>query len=97
MRSICHGSRPAGRTIRTAQSFGLFLLLGILFLVPLAANAQSPPVDGMRPADLRRHAIVGATVIPRPGETIENAVIIIRDGVIESVGEGLDVPAGYRV
>ena len=39
----------------------------------------------MRPADLRTHAITDATVIPSPGQKIEHATIIIRDGVIEHV------------
>ena len=51
----------------------------------------------MRAADPSRHAIVGATVTTKPGTTIEGATILIRDGVIEAVGAGIEVPAGYRV
>ncbi len=61
------------------------------------ARPQAAPVVGMRPADPARHAIVGATVTTMPGTTIENATILVKDGVIEAVGAELAVPAGYRV
>jgi HAD superfamily hydrolase (TIGR01509 family) len=40
---------------------------------------------------------VGAKVIPAPGEKLESATILVRDGVIEAVGTDITVPAGYRV
>jgi N-acetylglucosamine-6-phosphate deacetylase len=60
------------------------------------APAQQAPVNGMRPADLRAHAITNATVVTQPGETIENATIVIRDGVIESVGANVTPPPDAR-
>ena len=59
--------------------------------------AQQPPVIGMRPSDPARHALVGAKVIVAPGNTIDKATILVRDGVIESIGPDIAVPAGYRV
>ncbi|MHC4320557.1 MAG: hypothetical protein ACYS1B_18720, partial [Planctomycetota bacterium] len=41
--------------------------------------AQPAPVEGIRPAQVRTHAIVGATVVTAPGRAIEGATIIIRD------------------
>ncbi len=41
-------------------------------------------------------AIESATVHVRPGKTIENATVIVRDGAIAEVGEGLPAPAGAR-
>jgi N-acetylglucosamine-6-phosphate deacetylase len=77
-------------------------VLGALALFPAlawspVATAQPEPVNGMRPVDLRTHAIVGATVVTEPGHAIEEATIIIRDGVIDSVGRGLEVPLDARV
>jgi imidazolonepropionase-like amidohydrolase len=64
----------------------------------LAATPQQvPPSDDIRTPDLRRDAIVGATVTTRPGESIENATILLRDGLIEAIGETIEIPAGYRV
>ena len=59
--------------------------------------AQTAPVNGIRQAEVRTHAIVGATVVVRPGRTIENATVVIRDGVIEAVGPEVPVPANARV
>ena len=61
-----------------------------------ASLAQVAPVNGMRPSDPARHALVGATVVVAPGTTLAKATILIRDGVIESIGPDVAVPAGYR-
>ena len=62
-----------------------------------ATHAQQPPTNGMRPSDPARLALVGAKVLIAPGNTIEKATILVRDGVIETVGAEVVVPAGYRV
>ena len=62
-----------------------------------APSPQSAPPDDIRDSDVRRTAIVGATVITRPGESIEQATILLRDGFIEAIGEEIEIPAGYRV
>ena len=59
--------------------------------------AQSAPVQGIRPAEVRTHAIVDATVVAAPGHTIEGATVVIRDGVIQAVGAGVAVPPEARV
>jgi len=63
----------------------------------LPSLAQDEPPNGMRAADLRLHAITGAKVVVKPGEAIDNATIIIRDGVIEAVGADIAIPPGARV
>lgn len=57
------------------------------------ASAQSPAV-GMRPSDVRFDAIEHARLIVRPGKTIENATIVMKDGWIIAVGAGLVPPEG---
>ena len=42
-------------------------------------------------------AVVGARVHVRPGQTLENATVIIDGGKVKAVGVGLAVPAGARV
>ncbi len=42
-------------------------------------------------------AIVGATVYTGTGAVIRNGTVLMRDGKIEAVGEGLAAPAGYQV
>jgi len=75
-------------------------LIRLAALAGLAASttslAQVAPVNGMRPSDPARHALVGAKIIVAPGTTIEKATVLIRDGVIESVSPDGPVPPGYR-
>ncbi|MEO8754004.1 MAG: hypothetical protein ABI624_15140, partial [Casimicrobiaceae bacterium] len=59
--------------------------LGALLLLALpapSAAASDPPL-----------ALVGGRVIVRPGEApLENATVLLRDGRVQSVGVGLDLP-----
>ena len=71
----------------------LFLAMG----AAAASVAQPGPVNGIRPAEVRTHAIVGATVVTAPGQTIEDASIIIRNGIIEAVGTDLIIPPEARL
>lgn len=43
------------------------------------------------------YALVGATVHPVAGPTVDNGVIVIRDGRIEAVGAGIDPPTDAEV
>jgi N-acetylglucosamine-6-phosphate deacetylase len=61
------------------------------------SHAQQPPVNGMRPSNPARYALVGGKVLVAPGQTIEKATVLIKDGAIEAVGADLAAPAGYRV
>ncbi|MHC5114328.1 MAG: amidohydrolase family protein [Planctomycetota bacterium] len=82
----------------TVCRLAMTLLAAAVAIAPARlASAQSEPVNGMRPADVRRDAIVGATVIPAPGQRLEAATVVLRQGVIESVGVGVAVPAEARV
>ncbi|MEY4116917.1 MAG: hypothetical protein RLZZ116_245 [Planctomycetota bacterium] len=60
------------------------------------AVAQVAPINGMRPSEPARYALVGAKVIVAPGKTLEKATLLIKDGVVESIGPDIAVPAGYR-
>jgi imidazolonepropionase-like amidohydrolase len=42
-------------------------------------------------------AITDATVITSPGTSVENATVVLRDGLIEAVGAGVEAPADARV
>jgi hypothetical protein len=59
--------------------------------------AQPAPEVGIRPAEVRTHAIVGATVVTAPGHAIEGATIVVRDGVIAAAGPEVTVPPQARV
>ncbi len=55
------------------------------------------PINGMRATELRVHAIVDAEIVTAPGNRIERGAIVIRDGVIEAVGEDLTLPPEARI
>ena len=50
--------------------------------------AQTVPTEGIQERDARVHALIGARVIVEPGQVIEDATIVMKDGVIQSVGAG---------
>ncbi|MCB9838759.1 MAG: amidohydrolase family protein [Phycisphaeraceae bacterium] len=68
-----------------------------LYLPAVSAMAQPAPLNGPKPTDEQWHALVGATVVPSPGESIENATIVIRGGMIISVVPNAAPPEGARV
>lgn len=58
---------------------------------------RTQPVDGMRDNSTGYHALVGARVVTGPGQVLDNATIVIRNGLIQSVGRNQAAPAGARV
>lgn len=72
---------------------GSALALGLL----VSVAAADDPAESPGGAPHRVHALVGASVVPRPGTRLEHATVVIRDGLIEAVGEGVIPPADARV
>lgn len=87
------------RIYRPPFALLMFMLVAAGVLSGFAATswAQPAPERGPRHVDPRWHALVGATVIPEPGKRIDNATIVVRDGLIRSVRAGGAAPAGARV
>lgn len=87
-------------TIRQ-HKFRQFLQLGFLTVIALMFSevmfGQTIPVDGMKENTPSVHAFTNATVVHSPGEVTSNATMIIRDGIIESVGDNISIPADARV
>jgi imidazolonepropionase-like amidohydrolase len=89
---------PAPRAGRRATLFLLVLLVAVLATVPAApaaAQVQRPdevpdPDDVPRVTDA--YAIENARVVVAPGEVIDGATVVVRDGLIEAVGRGVPVP-----
>ena len=63
------------------------------------ALAQEPPPVGMRPADVRRDALIHVTIAAMPGERLADAVVLMKDGWIERTGAygSFDIPAGTTI
>lgn len=76
---------------------GMMAVMLALLIWPAAALAQTAPTDGMKVNTPGVHAFTGATVVTAPGETLENTTLVIRNGVVESVGTNVSVPEDARV
>src|SRR5438270_9460504 len=83
--------RPCRLSCRAAEvrMSGRFLCFSVVSLLLLAAPAfaDAPGV----------YAITGGTVHPVSGPEIANGVVIIRDGLIESVGANTAIPADATI
>ncbi len=75
-----------------ANRVGSLIFAG-LFLVLLAAAAAGL----VRAEPPRIYAITHARLVAAPGRVIEGGTIVIRDGLIEAVGQGLEAPADAYV
>ncbi len=42
-------------------------------------------------------AVTGVRIVVGPGEVLERGALVVRDGIIEAVGEGIDIPADATV
>jgi imidazolonepropionase-like amidohydrolase len=73
---------------------GTFVLGLVLVEVAFAAEIQPP---GLMPEPPEWRALVGGRVVVRPGEVLESATILVRDGRVASVGREVTVPAGAEV
>ncbi|MFY7921749.1 MAG: amidohydrolase family protein [Gemmatimonas sp.] len=75
------------------------LSLAVLSVSTLGAqqSSRTEPVAGLRANATGYHALVGARVVTAPGQLLDNATIVIRNGVVTAVGTGIATPAGARV
>jgi imidazolonepropionase-like amidohydrolase len=95
---ILHRVQTPARLSPPGRFAALSALLGTLFCLattPLPAVDLLPP--GHRPLPVGVHALVGGRVVVKPGTTLDNATILLRDGVITEVGTAVQPPADARV
>ncbi len=77
-------------------------LAGLLLagLLPAGLQAQqatrTDPIEGIRDNSTGFHALTNARVVVEPGRVLNDATVVIRNGIIQSVGSG-SAPAGARV
>lgn len=62
-----------------------------------APRVSTTPIEGLRDASPRTHALVGARVVVSPGNVIDKGTLVVRDGMIVAVGTDVAVPADARV
>jgi len=75
------------------------ILVLTAFLVFYAGRmiAQIEPAVGIRKNTPTVHALKNLIIIAAPGKKIEHGTIVVRDGVIESAGANITIPADARV
>ena len=83
----------------TVRQFVLLATAALLWTPasPSLADEPAPRPNGPFQRVHRCHALTGADVIVRPGERLEDAVIVIRDGMIESIGTDITIPPDARL
>jgi len=73
-----------------------FWSLGLLFVLGFG-GASGLAADEPRPArGPRVHAIEGVRIFVAPGRTLEDATLVLREGLVEAVGEAVETPADAR-
>jgi imidazolonepropionase-like amidohydrolase len=69
--------------------WGLFTLMG--------AYPQTKPVEGIRQPKPGFYALTNAEVVTEPGVTLLNATVIVKDGIIQRVGQNITIPTAATV
>ena len=75
----------------------IVVIAGLVLTGSIAAQQRTTPAFGLHENTPRVHAFTGANVVIAPGTTLEDGTVIIRDGIIEAVGEAPAIPADARV
>jgi len=73
----------------------LLALLATLLLLVVAAPTAAQDIDDL-PAVTDTYALEGARVVQAPGEILESATVVVNDGIIDAVGEDVDIPYDAR-
>lgn len=76
------------------KPFILFLLL--LCAATLAQAQPHFPYNGVQDQRPDGWLLKNATIVSSPGQTLEAADLLLREGKIEAIGKGLKLPKGYR-
>jgi len=77
------------------KPFVLFLLL--VFATAITQAQPHFPYNGVQDQRPDGWLLKNATIVSSPGQILENADMLLRDGRIEAIGKGLSLPKGYRV
>lgn len=86
------GAKRPSQPRSARPSLAPVALAGIL--TTLAALAAPTPASAAAP---EVHALTGVRIVVAPGKVIESGTLVLRDGLIEAVGEEVEVPPDARV
>jgi len=74
-----------------------FLMSVVCVALASVALAQTSPQIGLRDNTPTVHAFINARIVQMPGKIIANGTLVVRNAVIESVGEHVVPPADAQV
>jgi len=74
-----------------------FFFLAVFVLCSAVAVGQIAPVAGMRDNTPSVHAFTNARIVTAPGKVIAKGTLVVREGIIEAVGENVSPPPDARV
>jgi hypothetical protein len=74
---------------------GLAALLSTALVLLLGPLAHAQSIDDL-PSVTDTYALENARVVQAPGQVLESATVVVEDGLIEAVGEHVDVPYDAR-
>jgi imidazolonepropionase-like amidohydrolase len=78
-------------SIRQSKVRSIFILLWPLICVSSVAG-QTEPVIGLHVNTPKIFALTHARIVTRPGDALQEATLLVRDGYIEQVGAEVDIP-----
>jgi len=85
----------------TIPKTGLVLWLSVALLLPLLGSGtlagDLDPVLGIRDKSPTARAFTNAHIVISPEESLDSATMIIEDGIIVAVGQGIAIPKGIPV
>ena len=87
-----HWTHAARMTASTFRRYGFGLLSLVLLVLPSRLAAQDYEV----PTVTDTYALQNARVVQAPGQVLESATVVVRDGVIDAVGPDAEVPYDAR-
>ena len=74
-----------------------FILLLVLVIPFLSYSQEGFPVNGVNDIRENHYAFINANIIIDYKTKLENGILVIKNGVITSVGKDVSIPEGIRV
>lgn len=69
----------------------------LLLILLLVCGFKPALADDLRQSEPSSHALVGVRVVTQPGTVLDNATIVIQDGIIVAVGNDIAAPPNARI
>lgn len=73
------------------------MILWVLTILVFSLAGHAQDIDDALKPVTQTYAFKNATIIPAPGEKMEAATIVIKNGLIHAMGSDITIPAGARV